>query len=292
MDSIESSERIGQALAEVELSTNYNIRGGLDRDLLQVSKIISTRVARKVERDFFFVQVGGWDHHSNMKNNVNTKFGELNRAFETFVAEMKAQNVWESVVFITESEFARTLDSNGGGSDHAWAGQHLVMSGGLEGGRVYNKFPAALHEGSPRDLGRGRLIPEYPWESIMVPVAQWLGVNDDQLVDVFPNIGKFNATHLNTDVQIFKEAEACDEALLGDLDADYRGCQATTRSGKSCQRWTAQSPHTHTRTPVIYPNSGLGDHNFCRNPDKETTIWCYTTDTDSRWEYCDPLTRA
>jgi len=32
---------------------------------------------------------------------------------------------------------------------------------------------------------------------------------------------------------------------------------------------------------------GLGDHNYCRNPDGEKTIWCYTTDVSKRWEYCD-----
>lgn len=29
--------------------------------------------------------------------------------------------------------------------------------------------------------------------------------------------------------------------------------------------------------------------NFCRNPDGEDTIWCYTTDPDTRWELCDPI---
>ena len=70
--------------------------------------------------------------------------------------------------------------------------------------------------------------------------------------------------------------------------ADYRGCQATTRSGYTCQAWSSQSPHRHSRTPANYPNSGL-DSNYCRNPDGEPSIWCYTTDSSKRWEYCDPI---
>ena len=66
--------------------------------------------------------------------------------------------------------------------------------------------------------------------------------------------------------------------------------QTKTVSGKTCQKWTAQSPHRHSRTPSKYPNKGLGDHNYCRNPDGEGGgIWCYTTSASRRWEYCDPL---
>jgi len=80
------------------------------------------------------------------------------------------------------------------------------------------------------------------------------------------------------------------EYMSGD-GANYRGCQTRTRSGKLCQRWTAQSPHRHSRTPGNYRYSGLGHHNKCRNPDGEDSIWCYTTDSGSRWEFCNPLGR-
>jgi hypothetical protein len=81
---------------------------------------------------------------------------------------------------------------------------------------------------------------------------------------------------------------SCDETLTGD-GANYRGCQNEARSGRKCQLWTMQSPHAHETTPANYPPAGLGDHNYCRNPDERETIWCYTRSTDSRWEFCDPL---
>ncbi|XP_078412860.1 plasminogen [Cetorhinus maximus] len=65
----------------------------------------------------------------------------------------------------------------------------------------------------------------------------------------------------------------------------YRGTVSTTISGTVCQRWDAQIPHLHTRTPDNYPCKGLED-NHCRNPDNEKEPWCYTTDPDTRWEYC------
>ena len=63
----------------------------------------------------------------------------------------------------------------------------------------------------------------------------------------------------------------------------YTGIQNKTRSGRTCQKWNTKSPHWH--------NSSIQsqDHNFCRNPDNSGTIWCYTTDPNKRWEYCDPI---
>jgi len=32
--------------------------------------------------------------------------------------------------------------------------------------------------------------------------------------------------------------------------------------------------------------------NYCRNPfngESEHTIWCYTTDPEKRWDFCDPI---
>ncbi|XP_046877719.1 plasminogen [Hypomesus transpacificus] len=65
----------------------------------------------------------------------------------------------------------------------------------------------------------------------------------------------------------------------------YRGTVSVTTSGKICQAWSAQVPQKHNRTPDNYPCKDL-DKNYCRNPDNERMPWCYTTDADTRWEYC------
>ncbi|XP_043923831.1 plasminogen [Protopterus annectens] len=65
----------------------------------------------------------------------------------------------------------------------------------------------------------------------------------------------------------------------------YRGTISVTASGKQCQRWDQHVPHRHSRTPDNYPCKGL-NNNYCRNPDGETMPWCYTTDPNTRWEYC------
>ena len=37
-----------------------------------------------------------------------------------------------------------------------------------------------------------------------------------------------------------------------------------------------------------YPNAGL-ESNYCRNPDGEKTIWCFTDTKWWGWHYCDPV---
>jgi hypothetical protein len=81
-------------------------------------------------------------------------------------------------------------------------------------------------------------------------------------------------------------AQTCLNGELVDDGASYRGTYGTTVSGRTCQAWTAQSPHVHFRTPARFPNAGLADGAFCRNPDGEPSPWCYTTDPLVQWEYC------
>ena len=70
----------------------------------------------------------------------------------------------------------------------------------------------------------------------------------------------------------------------GKAGKNYKGSVAKTISGKECQKWSEQKPQKHGFGDV-------GDHNFCRNPEYNEgvwgAVWCYTTDTKTRWEACD-----
>jgi len=111
--------------------------------------------------------------------------------------------MFESTVVVTQSDFGRTLSSNGAGTDHAWAGNHFVLGGGINGGRVFNDFPKSLLPGNEQDIGRGRLIPKYPWESMMLPIASWMGLEESQQDGAFPNLKYFNSSHIITQGSLF-----------------------------------------------------------------------------------------
>uniref|UniRef100_K1Q971 Plasminogen n=1 Tax=Magallana gigas TaxID=29159 RepID=K1Q971_MAGGI len=72
------------------------------------------------------------------------------------------------------------------------------------------------------------------------------------------------------------------ECLTTAGGANYFGHVNTTVSGRTCMRWDSQSPHGHSFG--IVKDQG----NYCRNPYKDEAKgpWCYTTDPNKRWEFC------
>jgi len=65
--------------------------------------------------------------------------------------------------------------------------------------------------------------------------------------------------------------------------SDYPGLHCTTKGGRSCQKWLDTEPHNTGKTAG---DKGMGNHNYCRNPDGKEQPYCYTMDTDMEWEYC------
>lgn len=103
-------------------------------------------------------------------------------------------------------------------------------------------------------------------------------------------MGRRDVTY--TDGYTNEDKGTCDETERGVANEGYRGCQNQSQSGLPCQKWTSQTPNEH-KMNASRTDLGLGDHNYCRNPDGEPTIWCYTVAApSSRWEECLPKGKA
>jgi len=92
---------------------------------------------------------------------------------------------------------------------------------------------------------------------------------------------------MSADAIIPKNPDAFDTGCYDEEDKglSYRGLVTSTTSGRTCQKWLDTKPHE----PGMEPSNenGLGNHNFCRNPDEsEEKPWCFTQDPSVEKEVC------
>jgi len=188
--SLESTEQLGALLDSVQLSQTFET-ASISKQLKQVAKLIKLRSHNMTERDAFYVQLGGFDTHTNMLEKTHSNFEMINAALQSFVQEMRDQGSWEDVAIVTASDFGRTLTSNGLGTDHAWGGNHFVLSGSLNGSQIFGDYPSGLDSDAELNIGRGRIIPTTSWEGIWAPLARWFGVEESALPSILPNVNHF-----------------------------------------------------------------------------------------------------
>ena len=92
-------------------------------------KTIAIRETLKLRRQTIFIEFGGWDHHTELLTNQRNMLLTLDGVLYAFQKCLETLGLADDVVTFTCSDFGRTLRSNGQGTDHAWAGNQLVMGG-------------------------------------------------------------------------------------------------------------------------------------------------------------------
>ena len=195
--SLKRTDQIATALAEAEVP---DFGGGWPSQLRQVAKLIKIRETLGTERAVFFTSQGGWDTHTSH----NPPWSRINDGLNKFATEMKSQGVWDDVLVVSVSDFARTLTSNGDGTDHAWGGNHFIAGGGVKGGRFHGQFPQSLALDSDLNINnRGRILPTSGWETMWSGILEWMDVPADKMSEVLPNVHRFPADKLTTRAQVF-----------------------------------------------------------------------------------------
>lgn len=160
----------------------------------QLRAILRTMKARQelgLRRQTFFVNYGGWDHHDEVILSMDRMVDVVNRCLAAYWEGLGELGLREAVTLYTASDFARTLTSNGAGSDHAWGGNAFVLGGSVNGGRVYGSYPDLSLAGPDLVTSRGAAIPGLSVDEYFAELALWLGVAPGNLADVLPRIGNF-----------------------------------------------------------------------------------------------------
>ena len=110
----------------------------------EAAKMIIAR--RLVERGVRFVQVsvGGYDHHSDIKNAMTNTARRYDQPFAALLTDLKQRGLLDSTIVMWGGEFGRTVTAGGGaglpGRDHNGKAFSMWMAGGnVKGGQRYGE---------------------------------------------------------------------------------------------------------------------------------------------------------
>jgi uncharacterized protein (DUF1501 family) len=162
----------------------------LGNQLRTVARLIAVRDQLQMDRQIFFVAAGGFDSHDEQVANQPGLLGGISDAISSFYAATVELGIDDSVTTFTQSDFGRTLTSNGDGSDHAWGGNQLVVGSSVAGQQIYGSYPD-LQLGGLLDVGGGRIIPTTSADQYAATLAGWFGIPDTDLEMVAPNLLNF-----------------------------------------------------------------------------------------------------
>ena len=201
---------LSAGLAATTLTTAFpTTNNSLASQLQTVAKMIKLSKSQNyAQRQIYYVRYGGFDLHAGMMSgtgNHGQLLSAVSQAMNAFYTAMGPSdvNAQSEVTAFTASEFGRTLQSNGSGSDHAWGSVQMVMGGAVLGGKLYSDG-GGLISGFPdqsltaaNNFSRGQMIPGISVEQYAATLAQWLGVTSPtDLNAIFPNLANFSG-HTN-----------------------------------------------------------------------------------------------
>jgi len=194
------SAQLDAAFSSVPALTTQFPNSSLGRELARVVEMIqASRNGLGIKRQVFYTRTGGWDTHGRQMDgrheNLLRNVADCMLAFRDALREIDAEN---QVVTFTQSEFGRTLTSNGSGSDHAWAGVQLIMGapqsqgGSLVPKRIFGKHALIDLNGEDVYRNRGHVIPTVSTQAYGATFSRWMGVGQSDIASIFPGLERFD----------------------------------------------------------------------------------------------------
>jgi uncharacterized protein (DUF1501 family) len=174
----------------------------LGNQLKEIARIISLRAQTGAGRQVFFASLGGFDTHGGQAYQHWSLLQQVSQAMAALYNATAEMGIADKVTSFTLSDFGRTLQPSGSGSDHGWGNHHLVVGGAVSGGRIYGQFPLmtnyANFNATREDYSdtRGVMLPQFSLSQFGSTLALWFGAGDGQLNAVFPTLANFNVRNL------------------------------------------------------------------------------------------------
>ncbi|MEW9699915.1 DUF1501 domain-containing protein [Paenibacillus sp. SI8] len=135
------------------------------KNLQLTAKLISGKPGTRV----YYIQLGGFDDHSQEKQQHMKTLTQLDSGLGAFYRDLKTNNMEKDVIVMVFSEFGRRLKENGsGGTDHGTAAPVFIMGDHVKGG-LYGTYPSLTQ------LDYGDLRYEVDFRSIYYTLIEdWL----------------------------------------------------------------------------------------------------------------------
>lgn len=158
--------------------------------MIRASNQLGPNPTTPIKRQIFFVGIGGFDTHGVefWENNceINRMISLSLNAFWTALGRIQIRNAagtgfetgsaQDRVTTFTMSEFGRTLDSNGDGSDHGWGNFQFVLGGAVRGGRIYGQSHNLTPADIPTDTPSTTQLSRYMYEDATAGAVPRIGV--------------------------------------------------------------------------------------------------------------------
>jgi uncharacterized protein (DUF1501 family) len=189
------ADRVTTALGTVAPLNTVFPAGDLSAQLAMVARMIAARGPLAMRRQIFFVAAGGWDTHDDQNELQPNLLGNLSTSLSAFQNALTELRVADQVVTFTQSDFGRTLTSNGDGTDHGWGGHQLVLGNPVRGREIFGVMPR-LELGGPDDIDAGRVVPTLSVQQYAATLLRWWGLSESQIDSAVPGLGAFSSRNL------------------------------------------------------------------------------------------------
>jgi uncharacterized protein (DUF1501 family) len=164
----------------------------LGSQLREVARLIRVRSQLGPGRQVFFCSIGGFDTHTSQLGAHAGLLRDLSQSLSAFAYATLELGVAGSVTTFTQSEFNRTTQTNGTGTDHAWGSHQIVVGGAVQGG-IYGAMPDFVLGGDQDTSSRGVWIPTIGSVQFGATLGRWFGATPGELAWAFPNLANFAA---------------------------------------------------------------------------------------------------